>query len=242
MRAILTYHSVDDSGSVVSIDEAAFRRHVRWLASGRVRVTGVTELLDLPTSADGIALTFDDGFANFASVAWPLLRDHGLPATLFIATDFVGRSNDWARRGHAIPRLPLLDWDEIGRLAEEGVAIGSHSRTHPDLRALPEVVLAEEIEGAASRIRSEVGTAPTVFAYPFGLLDDAAVAAVRSAHALACTAELRALRDHEDPCRVPRLDCLYFRRPGTLEAWGTGRFRGRLRLRAGLRRLRGAFV
>ena len=39
MRAILTYHSIDESGSPISVDPDAFRRHVRWLASGRVRVT-----------------------------------------------------------------------------------------------------------------------------------------------------------------------------------------------------------
>ena len=48
MKAILTYHSVDDSGSAVSVSPDAFRRHVRWLASERVRVVTVPQLPALP--------------------------------------------------------------------------------------------------------------------------------------------------------------------------------------------------
>ena len=52
MRGILTYHSIDSSRSAISIDEAAFRRHVRWLVSGRVRVTALDELLAVPAGSD----------------------------------------------------------------------------------------------------------------------------------------------------------------------------------------------
>ena len=55
MKAILTYHSVDDSGSAVSVSPDTFRRHVRWLASWRVRVVTVPELLALPPASDASA-------------------------------------------------------------------------------------------------------------------------------------------------------------------------------------------
>ena len=84
MRAILTYHSVDESGSPISIAPAAFRRHVAWLAAHGPRVVSVDELLRLPPTAAAVALTFDDAFVNFADLAWPLLREHRLPATVFV--------------------------------------------------------------------------------------------------------------------------------------------------------------
>src|SRR5581483_6893264 len=80
MRAILTYHSIDESGSVISVGRETFAAQAAWLASGRVRVTTVDELLALPPDADAVALTFDDGFQNFADTAVPVLERHGLRA------------------------------------------------------------------------------------------------------------------------------------------------------------------
>jgi hypothetical protein len=104
MKAILTYHSVDESGSVISIDEPTFRRHVRWLASGRVQVLPLDRLLDAPADVDAVAITFDDGLESFGRVAAPLLHDHGLPVTLFVVADAVGTSR---RRDPGAPAARL---------------------------------------------------------------------------------------------------------------------------------------
>jgi hypothetical protein len=69
MRAVLTYHSIDESGSVVSVPEAAFRSHVEWLASGAVRVVPLEELLSMDDGVDAVAITFDDGPESFGAVA-----------------------------------------------------------------------------------------------------------------------------------------------------------------------------
>jgi peptidoglycan/xylan/chitin deacetylase (PgdA/CDA1 family) len=242
MRGILTYHSIDPSGSAISVGEDVFREQVRWLASGAVRVSSLDELLRLPPDVDAVALTFDDGYENFGTVAAPLLADHGLPVTLFVVTDRAGGTNAWAGADHAngdrVPTLALLDWDAIGRLAEGGVALGSHTRTHPRLTGLRGAALAEEVAGSAERIAAMTGRRPVAFAYPYGSFDAAARDAVASAYALACTAELRPLRDDDDPHLLPRLDVYYFRSPGRLESWGTADFRRRLWLRAQARRVR----
>ena len=65
MKAILTYHSVDASGSVISIDPEAFDGHIRWLASHRTAVVPLSELLALRDDTDAVAITFDDAFTNF---------------------------------------------------------------------------------------------------------------------------------------------------------------------------------
>lgn len=239
MRAILTYHSIDASGSAISVDPETFRRHVQWLAGSGVRVVTVEELLRFPPEAEALALTFDDAFANFAQLAWPLLRDHGMPATLFVPTDHIGASNSWSvSRGLAVPRLPLVDWQTLGHLAEEGVTLGSHSRTHPDLRGLPAAALLEEVEGSARRLEARTGRVPAGFAYPYGYYDATAVEEVRGRYAWACTVELRMLGAQDNPWLTPRLDAYYFRSPGRLEAWGTRRFRQQLWLRASARRVR----
>jgi peptidoglycan/xylan/chitin deacetylase (PgdA/CDA1 family) len=242
VRAIVTYHSIDPSGSVISVDSDAFRAHVAWLAGSAVRVTSVGELLTLPSETDAVALTFDDGAVNFATVAWPLLHDAGFPATLFVVTDRAGQTNDWESRGHAIPTLDLLDWDALGRLAAEGVAIGAHSRTHPDLRAVPPARLRDEMAGAAERIARELGRRPEGFAYPFGACDDRVVAEARGTWRWACTTELSPLCGGEDPHRLPRLDAYYLRRPDGYAGWDTAAFRRRLQFRALARRARAAVL
>lgn len=234
MRAILTYHSIDGSGSVVSIDATTLDRHARWLASGTVRPTDVPGVLREDDSGEErIAVTFDDAFENFATAAWPVLREHGIPATLFVVSGRVGRTNSWDGTPVAeVPELPLLDWDELGRLAEEGVELASHSRRHPRLTGLEPDRLEEEVAGSAEEIERRTGRRPLGFAYPYGATDGAAVEAVRRHYRWACTTELRPLiPGRDDPHELPRLDAYYFREEGTLSAWGTPRFRARLRLR-----------
>ena len=239
MRAILTYHSIDASGSVISVAPERWRDQARWLAGGAVRVVPLDELVRLPANTDAIALTFDDAFANFASEAWPPLRDHGLPVTVFVVSEHAGRTNAWHGHEEAeIPTLPLLDWAALGRIAEEGVTVGAHTRTHPDLRALGGAALADELEGCADRIAAETGRRPATFAYPFGLTSPGVTAAVKATYAFGCTTELRALGRRDDAHALPRLDAYYWREPGMLERWGTPAFRRHLWLRARGRQVR----
>ncbi len=232
MRAILTYHSVDASGSPISISPEVFQRHVRWLAEAPVAVVGLDRLLDVDPATDAVAITFDDGFRNFATVAWPLLRDHDLPVTLFVPAAKVGGTNDWDGPGPAVPNLPLLDWDDLGALVRDGVGVGSHTRTHADLRGLPHDRLTAEVHQAAELLRRRLGARPRSFAYPFGEWDAAARNAVADEYDLACTTRLAMLQaSGTDPYLLPRLDAYYFREPGRLESWGTLTFRLYVRAR-----------
>ncbi|MBL0169328.1 MAG: polysaccharide deacetylase family protein [Gemmatimonadaceae bacterium] len=242
MRAVLTYHSIDETGSPISIAPEAFQRHVAWLTGGSVRVQSLSALL--ADSENGhhepaVALTFDDGIANFAEYAAPVLRDHDLPATLFVVADHVGRDNRWGGTSQAgIPDLPLLDWDALERLAKAGVAIGAHTRTHPRLTRLSATAVEDELLTATDEIAARLGARPDSFAYPYGDCNDAVASVARTAFRWACTTEFRALRSREDHARIPRLDACSFRAPGHLEAWGSPGFRLGVGLRATARRMR----
>jgi peptidoglycan/xylan/chitin deacetylase (PgdA/CDA1 family) len=239
MRAILTYHSVDPSGSAVSLDAETFQRHVRWLVGGTVRVATLPGLLAMPPESNAVALTFDDGFTNFATAAWPLLRDHGLPVTLFVVVDHVGCTNTWSGgRTSAVPTLPLLAWDALARLAAEGVTLGSHSRTHARLTALSADQLEGEVQGSAERLRAATGARPNAFAYPYGNVDGTVERVVSANYRWACTTVLRTLRACERPHLLPRLDMYYFRAARRLESWGTAAFWRYLWLRSQARWLR----
>jgi peptidoglycan/xylan/chitin deacetylase (PgdA/CDA1 family) len=239
MRAILTYHSIDSSGSPISVSPEVFRGHCRFLASGRVRVLPLEVLVQDAAAGDAVALTFDDGFANFATEAASVLEDHGLPYTVFVVSDHVGGHNDWGGRPATnMPHLPLLDWDHLAALQNRGATIGAHTRRHRPLTQLRGEELADEVQGGIDRIEAALGRRPTTFAYPYGAVNAEAASAVREACAWGCTTELRALGGDEDRALLPRLDMYYLRAPGQLEAWGTAAFRSRLWLRSQGRRLR----
>lgn len=239
MRAILTYHSIDDSGSPLSCPRGVFARHVAWLASGRVRVTTIDDLVQLPASTDAVALTFDDGFVNFGDVAAPRLLEHGLAVTVFVVADLVGTANSWdAGPNRIAPDLPLLDWPTLVRLQEQGVTLGAHSLTHRDLTRLEPDALDDEVRGCADRMEARSGRRPTVFAYPYGLRNEASTRTVARAFRWACTTEFRTLITPALHSALPRLDMYYFQHARSLDGWGTAPFEARIRVRHGLRRAR----
>lgn len=239
MRAILTYHSIDTSGSPISCHPDAFGRHLDWLSSGRVQLMTVEELLAAPPALDAVAVTFDDAFLNFETVAAPRLVDAGVQVTLFVVTGCTGTTNVWnGRPERDVPRLPLLDWSSLRRQQEQGVALGAHSRSHPDLTLLSSAALADEIAGSADAIERNIGIRPSVFAYPYGRVTQALAAVVADTFRFACTTDFRTLDDTLVPALLPRLDMYYFQRAGRLEDWGTPRFDHYVRRRRTLRRLR----
>jgi peptidoglycan/xylan/chitin deacetylase (PgdA/CDA1 family) len=238
MRAVLTYHSIDDSGSSISVRPDAFERHVRWLVSGRVQVMALDDLARGQSDAPAVALTFDDGFENFATHAAPLLTAHGLPATVFVVTDRVGQTNDWNGTAAGVPILPLLNWPALERLAAAGIAVGAHTRTHRDLTALDAAAMEDEIAGSAECLRRRMGVAPQAFAYPYGRVSEAVSAAVAANFAWGCTTEHRPFDTAERRERLPRLDMYYYRSGGRLDAWDTSSFRRHLRMTQQRRRLR----
>ena len=239
MKAILTYHSIDGSGSVISLAPDVFRRQMEWLARSQVRTLTLGDLGTAPEDEDAVALTFDDGFVNFDRTVAPIISDLGLPATLFVVTNRVGLDNRWNGVSDGrVPALPLLDWTALGRLVEDGVALGSHTRSHPDLRSLSGDRLADELAESSAVIAREVGAEPEAIAYPYGGWDERVTAGAREYYRMGLTTGLRAIDPGDDPICLPRLDMYYFREPDQLEAWGTGWFGRHLWIRRQARSLR----
>ncbi len=241
MRAILTWHSLDPSGSPVSCEPEVFARQVRWIAASGIPVVAVEGILAAPDPA--LALTFDDAFSNFADEAWPLLRELGLPVTLFVVTGRVGTTNAWGgREDPGIPTLPILGWEALGRLAAEGVRLGGHGRRHCRLAGLPQTEARHEVLGSAEDLLARTGSRPAAFAYPYGSHDAQAAGLAGEAYACAVTTRLAGVDPGDGTHLLPRLDTWYFRTPGALEAFGTARFRARIRTRALLRSLKAAVI
>src|SRR5262249_2980424 len=88
-RAILTFHSIDSSGSVLSYSARSFANLLNALQSSGIPIVDLDTLLRAETRY-GVALTFDDGIRTVFTEALPILRKHCVPAHLFLTTNFVG--------------------------------------------------------------------------------------------------------------------------------------------------------
>lgn len=239
MRAILTYHSIDRSGSAISVSPETFRAHIAWLAHGDVRVVSLSELLALPSSANAVAITFDDALESLATEAAPLLASHGFPATVFVVSQHVGGDNRWnGVTDPRIPVLPVLGWSALTWLQSQGFSIGAHTRQHRNLTRCSSAELESEIAGSADDIAGALGERPKSFAYPYGAFNQTVVAAAARVFDIACTTELRPLPPDAPRELLPRLDAWHFKDASQLARWGTRSFTGWIAFRHALRRLR----
>ena len=209
MRAILTFHSIDDSGSILSYPVRTFTRLMTSIAESGIPVL---ELDQLWSRHEGVALTFDDGMQSVRSSALPVLRDLGFPAHLFLATGAVGSTNRWPSQPSGAPEMKMLGWDDVEQCVRAGIRIESHTQTHPDLRELMDIQIEEECDAADHEIASRTGRVPRHFAYPYGYHNDRVARIVRRRYALAVTTRMAFLGEHvHDPAKLPRLDTYYMR-------------------------------
>lgn len=109
-------------------------------------------------------VTFDDGYRDFATNAWPVLKRLGVPATVFLVAAKVGRTNDWDA---GEPQTPLLDASEIRALESEGVEFGGHGFTHVALARVSPNEAREEITRCRVALGGLLRQPPEVLAYPY---------------------------------------------------------------------------
>ena len=227
---ILAYHRVADVGSIDprvddwNVPPAVFDRQLRALAEF-AEVVPLAELASRcrssqPSERPLVALTFDDGYANFHSQVLPLLRRYQLRATLFVVTSIVGSKGPppfdaWSVK-HASRAAPEtwrpLDWPELEECAASGlVTIGAHSHRHwkaPDCSAEQ---LLDEAARSGEILRSRLG-AVRCYAYPYGssrlgyVPQDYVSAVAASGFELAVTYDLGRVTAETDPLRMPRIE------------------------------------
>jgi peptidoglycan/xylan/chitin deacetylase (PgdA/CDA1 family) len=284
---VFGYHRVVDDFSThaeysippMLIGRAMFERHLEWIAS-RFDVVNLADLASprarraRPTAA----ITFDDGYRDVFERAFPLLTRKGIPATVFVVTEFVGTNRvllhdrlyllclrafdawssvprelaDLVRRldiplperalgtaaagplamlrvlittlsqadvrrlcealekdigpaGASLAGLRPLTWDMVAEMNGSGIAIGSHTSTHPLLTNEKPGRVLDETLGSRRQLEERLGRAVTCFAYPDGRFDHAVVRAVATAgYRVAVTTCMH--RDPEHPwLTIPRV-------------------------------------
>ena len=159
-----------------------------------------------------LAVTFDDAYRSVGQLALPLLRELGVPATVFAPTAFVGDptargwegTDTWAGTEWAA-EVAVMGWPELGELAEAGWEVGSHTRTHPRLPQLGDAELRDELAGSREEIERALGAPCRSLAYPYGALDRRVAGVARAAGYTAAGGLLPGRVSARDPLRAPRI-------------------------------------
>jgi peptidoglycan/xylan/chitin deacetylase (PgdA/CDA1 family) len=178
---ILCYHNLGpQTRGRLLMAASAFEEQMRYLKREDYHVITLKQFLEfaalrqqLPRKT--VVLTFDDGWKSFKEYAYPILKELGYPATLFIYTDFIGA------------RI-ALSWAELKELAQEGFDIQAHSKSHDDMRKKPSESeedynrrMQAELVQPLSVLQQRVGTPAKILAYPYGSHDEGVVKRVKQA-------------------------------------------------------------
>ncbi|MDD5371315.1 MAG: polysaccharide deacetylase family protein [Anaerolineaceae bacterium] len=152
-----------------------------------------------------VVISFDDGFLDFLTGAAPILARYGFPATLYVVTGAVGGASRWlAKEGEG--ERPCLNWSQIQELSEQGIEIGAHSHTHPQLDTLALPAAEEEIRVSKTRLEEHLGQPVHSFAYPHGYHSPAVRRLVQQAgYSSACGVKHAMSAIDDDPFSLARI-------------------------------------
>jgi len=173
--SILCYHAVEDHwSSPLAVTPAAFEEQCEWLVRRRTVVPlgeAVGRLDRRGNLPRGIsALTFDDGFASVYEHAFPLVRRHRLPATVFLVSQTLtpqGQEVDWV---DTPPQRPLatLTREQVLEMRDDGLDFQSHTWAHKDLTALDHAELVRDLVDSRTLLEDLLTRPVTHLAYPRG--------------------------------------------------------------------------
>lgn len=205
---VLMYHGVGSRPAAADpynlfVTAAALRAQLRWLLDRGWRPLRLAEYLEQLAgpvrSGRQFLVTFDDGYRSVYDAAMPLLADLGVPATVFLCAGMLGGRSGWMPN---LPDEPLVTRAEALALRASGMDIGLHGMEHTILAGLPAAALRRQTGLAAERLQGELGERPAVFAYPYGIHDGPARAAVAAAGIRVAFATYRGA----GPLALPRVD------------------------------------
>jgi peptidoglycan/xylan/chitin deacetylase (PgdA/CDA1 family) len=244
---ILMYHSISDEPEPgvpayyqTNTSPAVFRQHMQFLADQGYRTINLDQLVSWLTKGGEVSafqdfsfsafpkpvvLTFDDGFRNFYTDAFPVLQNHGFTVTVFLPTAFIRASRPvqgsrFDGSGFKVPchfpfRNPhceFLTWNEVRELRQAGIQFGSHTVNHPKLVELSWSGIQSELSNSKSDIEQHLGEPVSAFCYPFAFPQtDRSFAnsfrdlVLQTGYSCCTTTELGRVHPGSDPFRLKRL-------------------------------------
>jgi peptidoglycan/xylan/chitin deacetylase (PgdA/CDA1 family) len=181
---VLFYHRVaDEKPNAWTMPTAMFAEQMAWLRR-HCEVVSLAEaqrrVREGYNDRPAVAVTFDDGYADNCRAALPLLVEQGIPCTYFVCTRHVLEGVPFPHDVALGRPLRPNSIDELRELAEQGIEIGAHTRTHADLGKLDaDAVLYDEVVAAGEDLAAALGRPIRYFAFPYGMPANLNMAAFR---------------------------------------------------------------
>jgi len=191
---ILMYHEVseEDPADIIAVRRDSFYEQMTWLKINGYQVTTLSDLFSdkqsgpKATGRKSIALTFDDGYLDTYTAAWPVLREFNISASIFLVSGRVGKTSAW-REGF-LANAALMSWDNAREMAAGGIQFGSHTVTHPHLNELEARAVELEVQDSRRQIEEQLEQSITHFSYPNNSTNPSVYYALRKAgYTHACT-------------------------------------------------------
>ena len=162
--AILMYHSIGDNDAFFTTSSHTFAKQMDYLDKHGFKVISLEELLNnfknkKKIEAKTIVLTFDDGYEDNYTNAFPILQKYNFPATIFLTTDLIGQTANFK----------MLDWSQIKIMHQSGlIDFEPHTASHAKLTKLSAQEITKEIDASKTIIEKQLDKTCNFFAYPFG--------------------------------------------------------------------------
>ncbi len=201
------YHSVGNNKEFFTVTAGEFERQMGYIKSRGYHVISLKDLVESviqkkPFSPRTIVLTFDDGYRDNFTNAFPVLKKYNFPASIFLVSDWIGTTVT-VRTGEP---MPILNEKEIKAMQASGlIDFYPHTARHAKLTVLAEPQIEEEIGRSASALADRGIAGASIFAYPFGLYNPTTVSVLRKlGFRAALTVQPGQVNPHSDLLALPR--------------------------------------
>ncbi|HEU0042330.1 MAG TPA: polysaccharide deacetylase family protein [Jiangellaceae bacterium] len=200
---LLTYHRVGGGSSdELDLSASMFAAQVEALTDADVvSLDTAADRLAVDDDRSGVVLTFDDGYGDVYDNAWPLLRRHELPFTMYLASRYMGATMQWPGATAKSPG-PALTWHQLREMVDSGLCtLGNHTHSH----VRPEHLTTVELDRCSDEVERRLGLRPTHFTYPWGIPVPRMENELRRRFRTASTGELGRNLPGDDPIRLRRV-------------------------------------
>ena len=158
---VLNYHKVVDEHMSLSVPLADFEQHMKWLKEyGYTSITPeelyefIVNGSELPEKP--VLITFDDGYKDNYTNAYPIMKKYGFKGTIFVVTGFVGVYDNY------------MTWEQAKELADNGFSIESHTYSHKSMTEASDEEISKELTKSRDTIKNKLGIDADFMAYPTG--------------------------------------------------------------------------
>jgi len=163
---ILMYHEIGYGKGNFFVTPEEFVKQMEYIKKNGYEVITFDELVrsikdKKSLKRNKVVITFDDGYKDNFQYAYPVLKKHGFPATIFLISDFAGKTLSNGKE--------FLNWDQMVLMSKDGISFGGHTKTHFYLGVVKDERAAfEQIAGSKKAIEEKIGMPVDYFCYPSG--------------------------------------------------------------------------